>query len=237
MNVYFISGVGADRRIFRNIRLPEGYHEHHLDWIKPLPRESLQAYAHRLADSIDKREPFILIGLSFGGMLANEIDKLIPAQKVILISSVPSSKQLPPWFKFAGFLNLQNLVPVSFYKSMSILKRLFTAETAEEKKYLRKAIREADSSFIKWSLNAIVKWRCDSKPKNYVHIQGSRDLILPTVCSGYTHLIKGGGHLMILTQAKEINRIIAEELPKLAGGRRNWERSTEKEYRAKGGES
>ena len=216
MKIYFISGVGADRRIFKNIELPEGYTAVHLDWIPPLKNESLQSYALRLAEKIDTKEPFALAGLSFGGMLANEIARKYPPVCVYLISSIPSSVNMPPYFRLAGKLGLEKLVPVTILKSASLLKRLFTAETKEEKKFLREAIRKADASFIRWSLTTIVNWHQKESPKCFIHIHGSRDFILPLRFSGATHVIKGEGHLMVLTKGKEIGEIIGKHLLKIA---------------------
>ena len=216
MNVYFISGVGADRRVFRNIRLPDGFRAVHLDWITPHSEDTLSGYALRLAENIDAARPFVLVGLSFGGMLANEIAKVYAPQMIILISSVPSAYHLPPYFRTAGYLKLHKLVPISLLKSASLLKRLFTVETKEEKKFLREAIRNADENFIRWSLDAIVKWRCQSKPSRYIHIHGSSDYILPLRFAKATHVIKGGGHLMVLTNAREINQIISSHLLELS---------------------
>lgn len=210
MNIYFISGLGADRHIFKNITLPEGCNRFHLDWIPPQPHESLAHYAGRLAASIDTTQPFILAGLSFGGMLATEIAKIHRPETIILISSVPCAKQLPGYYHIAGKLHLHRLVPISLLKSASLLKRLFTAETPEEKKYLRKAIRETDASFVRWSLEAILNWDSSSPPANYIHIHGSGDLVLPVRYTGATHVIRGGGHLMVLTRAAEISRILQE---------------------------
>lgn len=211
MNVYFISGVAADERVFQNIHLPAGYKAHHLAWIKPEMDESLKSYAVRLANGIDTTKPFLLVGLSFGGMLANEMAKLYHPVLVVLISSVPSSRQLPPYFTLLGKLRFHKFIPISFFKSMSLLKRLVTTETKAEKQILRQMIRSADNNFIRWSLDAIVKWKNEEKPENYIHIHGSRDLLLPVRYTGYTHLVRGGGHLMVVTHGKEISAIILEE--------------------------
>ncbi|RYD69520.1 MAG: hypothetical protein EOP53_27030, partial [Sphingobacteriales bacterium] len=64
MKVYFISGLAADCRVFKRIQLPAGFESVYLDWIPPLPNESLQSYAMRMAESIDTNEPFALVGLS-----------------------------------------------------------------------------------------------------------------------------------------------------------------------------
>ncbi|HVG11799.1 MAG TPA: hypothetical protein VM843_02295, partial [Flavisolibacter sp.] len=86
VNVYFISGLGADCRIFKNLQLPPSYHAVHVEWIKPLVKESLAEYALRLSAAIDTTQPFGLIGLSLGGMIAVEISKNKRAEWVVLIS-------------------------------------------------------------------------------------------------------------------------------------------------------
>jgi surfactin synthase thioesterase subunit len=73
--IYLISGLGADRRVFKKLVFPTDFELIYLDWITPEPAESLEAYAARLALNIDTSAPFYLIGLSFGGMLATEIAK------------------------------------------------------------------------------------------------------------------------------------------------------------------
>lgn len=212
MNVYFIPGLGADKRIFRNIRLPEGYQPHYLDWITHRANESLRDYSLRIAEHIEVSEPFVIVGLSFGGMLAAEIVNTFNSGKMVIISSVPRSVDLPVYYRFAGRIGLHRLLPISLFKSASLMKRLFTAETPEQKAYLKMMIRQVDTSFIRWALDAIVKWKGGVNTREYIHIHGSRDEVLPSTFCKPTHLIKGGGHLMILTRANEINDILRNYL-------------------------
>lgn len=212
MRVYFISGLAADKRVFKYIQLPEGYEIVHLDWISPLPGETLGQYAQRLAAGIDTTQPFALVGLSMGGMIASEISSQYSPVKTILISSVPSPGHLPGYFKWLGAANVHRLVPVSLVKSASIVKRLFTVETAEDKKVLRQIIRESDTRFIRWAMNAIVKWKMPNAPASMVHIHGTRDEVLPIRYVQPTHRIDKGGHLMVMDRYSEINQILAEVL-------------------------
>lgn len=211
MNVYFISGLAADRRVFKYIQLPSVYKPVYLDWIKPTPKESLQSYALKLATAINKNERFILVGLSLGGMIAAEIAKQYHPEQLILISSIPTHKHLPVYFKIIGKLRVHKIVPVSFLKSASIIKRFFTAETTADKMYLKQAIRESDPAFIKWAINAILQWK-GTAANNYVHIHGTKDLLLPCKYTAPTHFIKGGGHMMILTHGKEISEVMRQVL-------------------------
>jgi pimeloyl-ACP methyl ester carboxylesterase len=217
MNIYFISGLGADKRIFKNVELPERCKGYYLDWIRPLKNESLRSYAHRLAEQLDTSSPFIIVGLSFGGMLATEIINKYPLGRMLIISSVPSASQLPGYYRIAGRLKLHKIIPVSLLKSASIMKRFFTAETPEQKAYLKKVIREVDTSFVRWGLDAIVKWQGEIENKPFIHVHGSRDLVLPARYCSPTHVIKGAGHLMLLTRTNEINRILREFHSQLEG--------------------
>ena len=77
MNIYFISGLGADRRAFERLKLPGEFSLHYLEWIKPRIKESLNEYAKRLADTIDTAKPFSIVGLSMGGMIASAMTQFL----------------------------------------------------------------------------------------------------------------------------------------------------------------
>ncbi|MEO8582768.1 MAG: alpha/beta hydrolase [Flavitalea sp.] len=212
MKVYFISGMAADRSMFKHIRLPEGCTEVHLDWIDALQKETLEHYAWRMAQSIDHSEPFAVIGLSLGGMLAAEIAKQFHPKTTILISSIPCHRHLPSYYKIIGKLNVHKAVPIALLKRAALMKRKFTSEQSADKKLLSEAIRSSDPAFIRWGMEAVLKWKTTEPPDNYVHIHGTRDEILPIIFTKPTHTVKGGGHLMVFTRARVINKILSEVL-------------------------
>ncbi len=47
MKVYFISGLGADKRIFSKINLDKGLEIIHIEWIKYSLKDSLKSYAKK----------------------------------------------------------------------------------------------------------------------------------------------------------------------------------------------
>jgi pimeloyl-ACP methyl ester carboxylesterase len=214
MKVYFISGLAADSRVFKYIQLPAHCEPVFLEWIKPIKNESLQDYSLRLAERIDANEKFAIIGLSMGGMMASEIACRLNPVITILISSVPSSKHLPFYFKVLGALKLDKAVPISLVKSAAVVKRFFTAETDDDKKMIRQIIKDSDNYFIRWAMEAILKWQHETVPSSYIHIHGTRDAVLPMRFTKPTHIINKAGHLMIMTNAQEINDILEETLSK-----------------------
>ena len=212
MNVYFISGLAADSRVFHHIRLPGHCVPVYLEWIAPFRDESLAHYASRLAAGIDTSQPFALIGLSMGGMMATEIARLHKPVALILISSIPASKHLPFYFKWARVIRMHKLIPVRLVKTASTWKRVFTNESAENKEILRAIIRDSNDQFIHWAMNAILSWRGDSLPGPYIHIHGTRDEVLPIRFTMPTHVIEGGDHLMIMNKPAAINHLLKEIL-------------------------
>ena len=210
MNVYFISGLAADGRVFQFINLPQGYDKIYIDWITPIKEESLKDYAYRLTDQINHEEPYILVGLSMGGMLASEIAKHFPPQLTVLISSVPASSQLPSYFKYVNRFKLYRAVPTKILKSISVAKRIFSTETHAAKKVLVEVIKDSDPVFIRWAIQAILEWENEIIPQPIKHIHGTKDGILPIKNTSPSHSILDGTHLMLMSRVKELNEFFTE---------------------------
>ena len=208
MKAYFISGMAADERVFKYVRLPEGYEIVHLTWITPQKEESLSSYAIRMAERIDTSEPFVLVGLSFGGMLVTEIAKRYQPVKTILIASIPLSAHLPGYFRIAATMRLHKVVPIGLVKTAARLKRFITNEKSEDKKLLWEIIKSNDAKFIRWSMEAVLNWKNEEMPKTILHIHGTRDEVLPARYTTPTHIIPKAGHLMVMSQPEEVNRIL-----------------------------
>ena len=213
MNVYFISGLGADRKAFERLQLPSHFSIHHLDWIKPLNKESLNDYAKRLAAAIDTSAPFSIVGLSMGGMIAAVMGMFLQPYKTILISSIGSIAEFPPLFKMARATKVYKLVPVFVLRWPNpVLYRMFGAATTEEKEVINHLISHADPYFIKWAIEAILTWTNTKRPPHLFHIHGSTDKILPVKYTYPDVVIDGGSHFMVWTKAGEVSKVLAEAL-------------------------
>ena len=212
MKAYFISGLGADKMAFKRIRLPEGYEPIYLDWITPEKNESLNNYARRFSSLIKNDDAFILIGLSFGGMLACEIARLRNPMKTIIISSLGSSSELPWYFKRAGKFGLHKAVPIKLLKAGTILKNLMGTASKEDKAIIINYAKFANPNLVRWSLHAIVSWDQPERLPGIVHLHGSNDYMLPLKYTHPDYIIKDGGHLMIFNKADEVNKILNEVL-------------------------
>lgn len=209
IRIYFISGLGADRRVFKNLLFPSEYELIYLDWITPELNESLEHYAQRLAQGIDTTTPFYLIGLSFGGMLSTEIAKMLKPIHTYIISSIPIYSELPGYYRVAGALKLHQVISLNIAKRSSpLMYRMFGLTTQQEKHLLDQIIADADLHFLKWALGSILAWKNIIKPANLTHIHGTADNILPIKYTQPDIVINGGGHLMVYSHAIEISGMI-----------------------------
>ncbi len=213
MTVYFISGQAADETLFENLTLPSHFTIKHVHWIEPLKKEPFTDYVKRLAQQINANEDFALIGVSLGGMVAVELNKILQPKITIIISSIATKYERPPFFKSLNFLKLQKIVPGRFYKWYNpFINWYFGVETEREKELLHEYMKNTTINYMQWATNEVLSWKNEKRPANLVQIQGTSDKIFP---SQFTHAdikIKNGTHLMVHNRAGEISRILTEKL-------------------------
>jgi pimeloyl-ACP methyl ester carboxylesterase len=210
-NIYLLSGLGADERVFHKLNF-ETYNVIHIKWITPLAKESIEDYALRLTEQITTSQP-ILVGLSFGGMMAVEIAKHIETEKIILISSSKNKNEIPFYYKLAGKLKLHKIIRAKFLvRANKITNGIFSVRSAEDKKIISSMIGASDTDYLNWAIDKILHLKNEVVPKNLIHIHGSADRILPIRFVKADITIKGGTHLMIMNKAKEVEQRILEAI-------------------------
>lgn len=205
--IYIFSGLGVDKRVFDKIDFGT-LNIKFMDWIEPLENENLESYALRISETITDKNP-ILIGLSFGGMLAVEISKIKEVKNIILIASAKNKFELPLIFRLAGKLKFNKLVPNSILKKQNFITNwLFGINSDSEKKLLKNILQDTDLKFLKWAINEIVNWKNEISPQKCFHIHGNKDRIIPIKNVKTDFVIKNGGHFITVNKAKEIESII-----------------------------
>ena len=211
-NLYVFSGLGADKRVFKYLDFSK-YNANFVDWILPFEKESIENYAKRLTKQITSEKP-ILIGLSFGGIMAVEVGKIIESKKIILIASAKNKSEIPFYYRLAGFLNLHKLIPTKLMKSSNFLSFwLFGINSKKNKILLTKILKDTDESFLTWAIDKIVNWKNTYNHKNLKHIHGTKDRILPIQFVKSDMKIVDGGHFMTIDKFEELN-IVLENLIK-----------------------
>jgi len=212
MRIILIPGLGYDCRIFENLDLTS-YEFEYLNWIEPKTKETINDYAQRLFSNASKSsKKTILIGHSLGGIISQEIASVHPIEKIILISSIKSRKELPLSFKIIKPLRLDKF----FTKEISIKTVNFWGknhgfETNEEKDLFKSMVGKHSNNYLQWALRALSSWQ-ESKilsKTETIHIHGANDKTLPyRLVKQPNFTIENGSHICVLKRSEEISKLI-----------------------------
>jgi pimeloyl-ACP methyl ester carboxylesterase len=210
--VYMMPGLAASSSIFERIALPEAIFEIVLlEWEIPLDNETLAEYAKRISKNIIHPNP-VLIGVSFGGILVQEMAKYINARKVIIISSAKTNLEFPKRMKVAKATKAYKLIPTNLLANVETLTKYYFGSKIDQRlKLYEKFLRVRDKRYLDWAVEQVVLWERVVPDENVIHIHGDADDVFPIKNIQNCIVVKGGTHIMILNKYKWFN----ENLPKI----------------------
>lgn len=206
-------GLAASPTIFERIQLPVDLFEMHLlEWEIPLEQESLGAYAKRMAQKVT-HENAVLVGVSFGGILVQEMKAFLQPKKVIIISSVKATTEFPRRFKIAKTTKAYKLIPTQLFENIeSLMKFSFGSSIIKQRLVLyEKFLSVRNKHYLDWSIEQIINWERKDIDPEIIHIHGDADEVFPPKYIKEFIPVKGGTHIMILSKYKWLN----ENLPKI----------------------
>lgn len=212
IHVYLMPGMAANPSIFEHIKLPEHkFKIHWLEWIIPESNESIRHYAKRMCKFIQHDNP-VLFGVSFGGMLVQEMAKHKACKQVIAVSTIKSYHELPVHLKFLRTTRTYMFIPTQLVSNIEILSKYAFGETAKKRVQLyKKYLSVRDKAYLDWAIKEIVCWKQEVPDSETLFIHGDNDMVFPHSCNNKTIVVKGGTHIMIINKYKWFN----ENLPKL----------------------
>ncbi|MBW7840509.1 MAG: alpha/beta hydrolase [Chitinophagaceae bacterium] len=211
-SIYCISGMGADERIFEKLHFPAQYAVKYIPWLHPQPRESIRHYAERMASKITDEDP-VLVGVSFGGMMSVEISKFRKVRKVVLLSSIKNKSEKPLYFRVAASLKLNKIINVRPYRFLEPIENYNLGITNDEERALARNFRKNwDPQYIDWAIDTVINWQNEFTPESLVHIHGTKDHIFPLRYIGKALKVEGAGHMMVMSHAAEVSRLLNETL-------------------------
>ena len=205
-------GLAASSLIFERIELPENQFEIHLlDWELPLPNETLPDYAKRMSKLVLEPNP-VLIGVSFGGVLVQEMAQFLKPKKVIIISSVKTNLEVPLRMKFAKSTKAYKLLPTSWLHNVELLAKYSFGNAIKKRlKLYEKYLSMREKVYLDWAIEQMILWQRTEVDKNVIHIHGTMDEVFPAKNIQNFIPINGGTHIMILSKSRWLN----ENLPKI----------------------
>lgn len=212
-HLYFVPGLAASTKIFEYITLPkEKFELHFLDWIKPLSiNETIDSYAQRMCEKIVHEKP-VLVGVSFGGVLVQEMSRFVCSKKVIIISSIKSRKELPNRLKVAQKTKVYKLLPAKVIESIESYERYFFNDFLKKRTELYKLyLTMRDATYLQWAVYNVLHWQQKGAIDNIVHIHGDKDEVFPVKNIENYITVENGTHIMILNKAKIISKILEKE--------------------------
>jgi esterase/lipase len=200
--------------LYKNLSLDSNeYDIEILDWLLPKKKETLPEFAARMAVRIDTTQPFYLVGVSLGGMIATEINQIYHPEKVIIVSSAKSRLELPGQYRFQKVVPVHEVVPGWVIKKSSFVAQpLFEPDRKNEKETCVAMLKDKDPKFLKRTVRMIMKWERTEIDSSIVHIHGDNDHTIPVKNVAYDYLIENGSHMMMLTRTPEIQVILISEL-------------------------
>lgn len=212
IHIYFMPGMAANPSIFEYIELPENQFKiHYLEWMIPEDNETLNAYAKRMVTKIKHQCP-VLIGVSFGGILVQEMSKLIELKKLIVISSIKSKYELPKRFKVLKLTKAYKILPTQLIVNFEQYTKYFYGKIGTKRLELyKKYLSVRDKRYLDWAIEQMIFWEQDKPIPDTIYIHGDKDAVFPYSCNGQCIIVKGGTHIMIINKFKWFN----ENLPKL----------------------
>jgi hypothetical protein len=213
--VYFVPGLAASPTIFERIALPpDQFKMILLEWLIPLENEILSDYAKRMAQKVTHPNP-VLIGVSFGGIMVQEMAQFLEPRKVIIISSVRSNTEFPRRLKVTKMLRAYKLIPTDVVNKIERLAKLTSSELVKQRmKLYDKFLSVRDDRYFQWAIRNVILWDRTEIDPNVIHIHGDADEVFPIRYIKECHIVKGGTHIMILNKFRWLN----ENLPKIIRG-------------------
>lgn len=204
-------GLAANPTIFEKIELPGSkYRIHWLDWLLPKPGEGLVEYAARIGKKIEHENP-VLIGVSFGGVIVQEIAQLIQVRRCIIISSVKCEKELPRRMRFARYTKTFRFLPTSLARHVDVFEKIAVGDFARKRaKLYKKYLSITDTRYLDWAIEKMVCWERPEPYLNVVHIHGDKDIIFPYKYIKGCITVPGGTHVMIINRFRWFNEHLEE---------------------------
>lgn len=196
--IYLIPGMTPDYPVYARVKnsLPNSSV---LDFIQPFPSESLSDYADRISQGLSPES--VVVGVSFGGMLALEIARNRSLKACVLISSLRDPSQLPPWFRVfrsARAETVKHMLRCGGTLANALPKRLSTQSSVRMRK-----LAGPTGDWYQWATTAVLKWEPCPVRSKVLQIHGTADGTFPIRYVEPDVRIIGGGHALPVSHPRE----------------------------------
>src|SRR5690606_13656351 len=138
--------------------------------------------------------------------LVQEMSKHIIVKKLIIVSSVKATYELPKKMLLAKTTMAYKLLPTQLVGNVELFaKYAFGSNITKRLELYKKYLSVNDSSYLSWAIKEMVCWRQANCLPNIVHIHGDNDAVFPIKKISNCITITGGTHIMIINKYKWFN--------------------------------
>lgn len=210
--VILVPGMACDERVFQPQRAG-GLEFETASLPMPTRREGMADYARRIRDQLRLDGPCIVGGVSFGGMIACELAHLVPAVRVLLVASCTTARAVPFRYRVAELVS--RLLPDALIErridaSTRNVATRHECITDEQHRILVEMARATGVVMLRRIARMILRWEAPPQFPCPVHaIHGDRDWVIPVRGVRPEQIVAGGGHLINITHAPEVNSFLA----------------------------
>ena len=210
ITIYCFPGQGSDARLFESLKPAPGYEIRVIEYGTPGAGMSMSDFARHLSEQIDTSKPFVLVGVSLGGMICTELSEILTPEKTIIISSAKNRNELPMRYRFHRDFPVYKLIPGSFLlASARILQPIVEPDRNTNKEIFQSMLSAKDPVYMERTIDMIINWDRKENTRSIFHIHGTKDHTLPIRnIKSPTYIVDEGSHMMTLTKGEEISRIL-----------------------------
>lgn len=212
IRLYLLPGLGADPRIYNNLDCGPEIDIIALDWIPVGNAKNLADYAAALHTHYALEPPYLLGGVSLGGMIAQEWARLSAPVALVLISTVVSRSEMASLIRMAGDIGMGPILRKPLLRAAGIIGDRFTSKTSEGRALFLEMLDKSDADFMHFGAQAVTEWQPPEIEVPAVRVHGTDDKVFPSADPGSYTPIKDGTHFMIFDRGPEIGAAIRKGL-------------------------
>lgn len=172
-----------------------------VDFVPQRDGESLVDYAARMAERFSAGG--LIGGVSFGGIVALEIAKLIRPKGCVLISSVRDPLQLPPWFRIWRTFGGRRCE--TWLKWIGAASALVPSSIRTHSTWRATKLAGDQGRWHRWATASVLDWRPTVGPMNVpiLQIHGTADATFPIRYVAADVVVPRGSHALPISHPKE----------------------------------
>lgn len=208
MTIYAIPALGTTGDIFQYLHIKNAKIIV-LDWPKLNRNDTMHTYAEKFLPSINRLEPFYLMGVSLGGMLCSEVSLLAKPKKTIIISSCKCSNEIPEPVQLLSEFPLHDYLGEKLLRELTINSRQILGFDKSYLPQFKKMVYSMQPGYFRNTIHCVANWKNNlCKRDDIIHLHGDADKLLPISNVKPDYVIKGGTHAMVVNNANQISVIL-----------------------------